>query len=115
MDARDDAVEYNGHLYLEVKNFAYHANKTTQTIYRLIDKGNAIRKLRVERVVGKPMVPIEELWEFPCAAPGPHGGDSITYFMKAPEKGEQDGKRNFSGSSCAHAETGPETEAANLL
>jgi hypothetical protein len=75
MDAGNSAqtVDHNGHEYYEVKTFAYLKNKTTQTIYRLIDKGNSVRKLKAIRVCGKPLIPIEELTDFPFVAPGPKG------------------------------------------
>jgi len=79
-DNDNGIVSINEKSYYDVKTFAYLTNKTTQTIYRLIDKGNALRKLRAIKPFGKPLIPIEELSEFPFTAPGPRGSETVTYF-----------------------------------
>ena len=72
-------IEYNGKMYYDVKTFAYLTNKTTQTIYRLIEKGNALRKLKCDKILNKPLIPVEELTGFPFTAPGPRGSESVFY------------------------------------
>lgn len=69
--------------YYTVKQFSHLTNRTTATIYNLLGKGNAIRKLLCIRVDGKPLIPVEELTDFPFAAPGPHGKDNPYFFEGA--------------------------------
>lgn len=67
-----DIYNFDGVDYCSVKFFASKANKTTQTIYNLISKGNAIRRLKVKYVDGKPLIPVSELEDFlfTCTGPG---------------------------------------------
>lgn len=66
-------IEVNGKKYYSVQQFAYLSSRSNQTIYRLIKAGNAVRKLTCEHVLGKPLIPVEELALFPFCAPGKNG------------------------------------------
>jgi hypothetical protein len=79
---------YEGKKYYDIKTFAYIADKTTQTIYRLKDKGNVIRKLKSRVINGKPMIPAEEVHEFPFCDPGVDGYKKVHYI------GEDNGERS---------------------
>jgi hypothetical protein len=60
----------NGKLYFSVKNFAWVTKRSEQNVRFLMAKGNKQRKLVVERVMGKPMIPFSELTEYPFGTPG---------------------------------------------
>lgn len=73
-------IEYNGKMYYDVKGFSFMTNRATHTIYRLINQGNSIRKLKTERFLGRPIIPVEELTEFPFTAPGPGGKNNVVHY-----------------------------------
>ena len=75
-----DTFIFEGKEYYDIKTFAFKTQRTTQTIYRLKDTGNSIRKLRCEYILGKPMIPAEELTEFPFCAAGVDGAKKIHHF-----------------------------------
>jgi hypothetical protein len=74
-----DIFTYEGKKYFDIKTFAYLTDRTTQTIYRLKDHGNVIRKLNAVVIMGKPMIPIEELTQFPFCEPGVDGYKVVKY------------------------------------
>ncbi len=76
-------------LYYTVKQFAFLTNRSTATIYNLLGKGNAIRKLACIRIGEKPMIPVSELSGFPFVAPGPNGADNPYFFDEKGEKEER--------------------------
>ena len=78
-----DTFTFEGREYYDIKTFAFRTKKTTQTIYRLKDKGNVIRKLKCEYILGHPMIPAEELTEFPFCAPGVSGDKRVVYYGEA--------------------------------
>lgn len=80
MSDRMTPVEIDGKLYYTVKQFSFLTNRSTATIYNLIGKGNAIRKLQCMRVGEKPFIPAEELTDFPFVAPGPNGKDNPYFY-----------------------------------
>ncbi len=51
--------------YLTVNQMSAMTNKSTQTIYTLINKGNSIRKIKVLKLVDRLLIPYTELTEFP--------------------------------------------------
>jgi len=70
----------NGKVYFDVKTFAALTNRTTQAVYRLISKGNSVRKLKADHVLGKPMIPVSELAEFPFCSSGPWAKKNVYHF-----------------------------------
>lgn len=78
----------NGVEYYDVKTFAALTNRTSQAIYRLISKGNSLRKLKVDRILGKPMIPASELVEFPFCLSGPSARETEYHFTKEEKDGE---------------------------
>ncbi len=70
MNIRVEPEIINGRPYYTVRKFAQLTNKSEKAIYNLISKGNAIRKLRVERILDKPMIPAEEYTEYVFTGPG---------------------------------------------
>lgn len=90
MSDRNVPVNVDGKQYYTVKQFAFLTNRSTTTIYNLIGKGNAIRKLNCIRLDEKPLIPVEELTDFPFVSPGPNGKER-PYFFDA--NGNQEGDR----------------------
>ena len=70
MNIRVETEKINGKKYYSVRKFAQLTNKSEKAIYGLIKKGNAIRKLKADYVLGHPMIPAEELTEFVFTGPG---------------------------------------------
>ena len=85
MNDRMTPVEIDGKKYYTVKQFAFLTDRSTATIYNLIGRGNAIRKLQCIRIGEKPMIPEAELTDFPFISPGPNGKDR-PYFFEGPSQ-----------------------------
>jgi hypothetical protein len=60
----------DGEALYTVWQFAKIVKKSEQAIFTLIGKGNRLRKLRVRRLLGKPLIYASELTEFPFTLPG---------------------------------------------
>ena len=86
----DMTVEINGKRYFEVKNYAWATNRSQQNVRFLMSYGNKFRKLKVEYVAGKPMIPWEELTEYPFTVPGRNSKEVYHY--------NEDGKPVFDDS-----------------
>ena len=69
-EKRVDPYEVNGQLYYTIRQFADLTNRTVQSVRNLIAKGNRIRLLRADKIAGRPLIPAEELTEFPFTLPG---------------------------------------------
>lgn len=70
MNIRIEPEVLNGKLYYTVRKFAQLTNKSEKAIYSLISKGNAIRKLKADMVLGHPMIPAEEFTAYVFTGPG---------------------------------------------
>lgn len=70
MSVLDKAELINDEYYFTIKEFAQIIRKSEQNVRYLISKGNRIRKLKTVYIVQKPMIPINELTEFPFTMPG---------------------------------------------
>ena len=55
----------NGKEYYNVKEFAYLVRRWPSQIYMLFNHGNKVRKLKGERICGKPFIEASEVHEFP--------------------------------------------------
>lgn len=75
-----EPTEINGHMYYQVKQFAMLTNRTTQSIYKLVKSGNAIRKLKAVYIGEKPYIPVEEVTDFPFISPGPFSEDNVYHY-----------------------------------
>ena len=73
-------ININGVMCYHVKQFAALTNRTTQSVYGLIRKGNSIRKLRVIYIERKPYVEAKELVEFPFTPSGPLSEKNIYHY-----------------------------------
>ena len=81
-----DKITINGKDYYDVKTFAALTDRSSQAIYRLISKGNSVRKLDAETILGKPLIPIGELANFPFCTSGPNARlNTYTFEEKAKE------------------------------
>jgi hypothetical protein len=85
MVPRDYAEELNGRLYFTVQAFALVTKKSQQSIRFLMAYGNRIRKLRVEYIFDKPLIPYEELTEFPFTLSG-RNSKSVYHYNEAGEQ-----------------------------
>lgn len=56
--------------YYTVRQFADITGRTVQSVRNLVTKGNRIRKLKMEKIAGRPMILSSELTEFPFTLPG---------------------------------------------
>lgn len=70
MNVNVQAQEINGQMYYSVHDFATIVHKSEKVIYRLINKGNALRKLKADFILGHPMIPVSELTEYVYTGPG---------------------------------------------
>ena len=63
-------VSLNGEDYYTIKHFAELTNRTVPSVWALLSVGNRVRKLKLIRFAGKPMIPASELTEFPFTFAG---------------------------------------------
>lgn len=66
----DYTHEISGKRYFTVKHFALVTMRSETNVRHLMRVGNRLRCLRVFRIAEKPMIPYEELMEFPFTLPG---------------------------------------------
>ena len=57
-------------------------NKSSQTIYALIRKGNSVRKMKSREMAGRLLIPFEEFNEFPFTGCGMNSADHIYHYDK---------------------------------
>lgn len=69
--------------YFTIGQMASMTNKSEQTIYGLIKKGNSIRKMRSIRITNRVLIPIAELMEFPFTYAGPNAKENIYHYNLA--------------------------------
>lgn len=69
-DRQNEPYVVGGKLYYTVRQFADKTNRTVQSVRNLISKGNRIRCLRADMIAGRPLIPAEELTDFPFTLPG---------------------------------------------
>ena len=68
--------------YLTVNQMAAITNKSTQTIYALIKKGNSVRRMKSLQVAGRLLIPVEELTKFPFTSCGINSASHVYYYDK---------------------------------
>jgi hypothetical protein len=78
-------TEINGTKYFRVKEFAALTNRTTQSVYSLVKKGNAKRKLLCTWIGDIPYIPASELTDFPFIKPGPYSENNVYHYTKEGE------------------------------
>lgn len=70
MTIRIEPEVVNGKQYYTVRKFAQLTNKSEKAIYNLITKGNAIRKLKADDILGRTMIPVSEYTDYVFTGPG---------------------------------------------
>lgn len=55
-------------------------NRTTQTIYWLCNKGNAIRKMKSVKLLDRILIPLEELTDFPFTSSGKNSAENAYHY-----------------------------------
>lgn len=87
----EEVVVIDGERFYTVFQFAKLTKKSEQAIFTLIGNGNRIRKLRVRRLLGRPLIYANELTEFPFTLPGnskavyhydENGNQTDTYYLE---------------------------------
>ena len=66
--------------YMTVNQMAIITNKSTQTIYSLLKRGNSIRRMKSLQVVGRLLIPVEELTEFPFTGCGTNSAERVYHY-----------------------------------
>ncbi|KKN59483.1 hypothetical protein LCGC14_0541950 [marine sediment metagenome] len=73
-------LDIGGKKYFTVNQMSALTNKSSQTIYSLINLGNAVRKMQSIKIADRVLIPIEELIEFPFTYAGAHPQDNIYHY-----------------------------------
>ena len=73
-------ITISGVKYISVREMAILTNKSDQTIYNLISKGNTIRKMKSTKVGATVMIPYIEVIEFPFTNVGKNAKDNIYHY-----------------------------------
>ena len=68
--------------YMTVNQMASITNKSSQTIYNLIRRGNSVRKMESIQVAGRLLIPINELTEFPFTGCGMNSAAHVYHYDK---------------------------------
>ena len=79
MKPMDMTEVINDKRFFTVKNFAIATNRSEQNVRFLMSYGNRLRKLRVEYIMDKPLIPYSELTEFPFTLPGRNSDEVYHY------------------------------------
>ncbi len=75
----DKAVTINGRDYLTIKDFAELTNRSVAAVRQYMSLGNRIRKLKVTKMVGRPLIPVTEVCNFPFTMSGRNTEDMYNY------------------------------------
>ena len=80
-------VELNGTFYT-VKQFSVMTNRSPQTIYNLIKRGNSIRTLKHIKIENFVLIPCEELTAFPFTNTGRNAKASVYHYTENGERAD---------------------------
>ncbi len=75
-------LNIGGKEYFTVNQMGALTNKSNQTIYTLLNGGNAIRRMKSIKIVDRVFIPVEELVEFPFTYAGAHPKNNIYHYDK---------------------------------
>ncbi len=70
----------NGVDFISIKQMSRILNKSDQTIYNLIRKGNAVRKMKHIKIGGSIFIPYIEIEEFPFTYSGKNVPCSVYHY-----------------------------------
>lgn len=76
-----EPIELHGSFYT-VKQFATMTNRSPQTIYNLLKKGNSIRAMKHTKIENFVLIPRSELTEFPFTNTGRNARFSIYHYAE---------------------------------
>jgi len=79
--ALDFAELHNGRYYLSIDSFAAITNRSATNVRHLIKHGNRIRRLSCDYILGKPIIPLSEVTEFPFTASG-RNADAVYHYTE---------------------------------
>ena len=88
--------EVNGEKYVEIKDFAFITNRSSSSIYNLINKGNKKRKLKSRKVGSTLLVLLSEFDNFPFYK----AGEDTSYKMYVKEEDTIIGETNITGEEA---------------
>lgn len=66
--------------YYTVSQMAAVTHRSDQAIYKLISKGNCIRKMKCLNIAGRILIPTSELTEFPFTPVGVDSASRVYYY-----------------------------------
>jgi hypothetical protein len=66
--------------YYTVTQMALLTNRTEQTIYALVQRGNSIRKMECIKIAGRTLIPVTELTAFPFTFSGPNAKNNVYHY-----------------------------------
>ena len=68
--------------YFSIQQMASITNKSEQTIYGLINRGNAMRKMKHIKILDRTLIPCLELTEFPFTYAGSNPKENTYHYNK---------------------------------
>jgi len=77
-----EPIVVGGKNYYSIQQMASITNKSDQTIYGLISRGNAIRKMKHIRIVDRILIPCVELLQFPFTYAGSNPKENTYHYDK---------------------------------
>jgi len=66
--------------YYTIQQMSLLIKKTDQTVYSLIKRGNAIRKMKNLKLMNRILIPCSELIQFPFTYPGTNAKNNIYHY-----------------------------------
>lgn len=75
-----DPIDIGGKKYYTVNQLSAIVNKSEQTIYSLIKRGNAIRQMKSIKIGQTVLIPCEELTEFPFTYAGQYTKENVYHY-----------------------------------
>jgi hypothetical protein len=82
MNIQIKPARVDGEEFLTVSQMAVITNRSAQTIYTLVKKGNVIRKMKSKKIIDRVLIPITEVEEFPFTNTGRNCQDEPYYYTK---------------------------------
>lgn len=73
-------LSVGGKKYFTVSQMAAIINRSTQTVYALVSKGNIIRKMKSIKIADRVLIPVSELTQFPFTSCGMNNKETVYYY-----------------------------------
>ena len=71
-----------GEEYYTVSQMAALTNRSDQCVYKLVRAGNSVRRMHCLKVVGRVLIPVSELTEYPFTPVGIKSNSKIYHYSK---------------------------------